>query len=143
MHGSRANEVKALWTGILAGVLFLSASAQGVAVLLPQDRGPRDLNVQAYPAEIQQAYDVFSRKCSKCHTLARPLNTSMTPDYWALYVGLMMDKPASNIGEKDAKAIYMFLAYDQTHRKDKNPGGFFPPLTDDQIVQLRQSMAGR
>ncbi len=121
---------------LLGGLALSRAGAQALGLLLPQDRGPRELDVSAYPPEIREGYRVFAHKCSKCHTLARPLNTTMRADFWARYVGEMMQRPASNIGETDARAIYAFLAYDQTHRKDADPGRFFPPLTEEQIELL-------
>ncbi len=56
--------------------------AQTSNVVLAQDKGPDKLDVSAYPAEIQAGYKVFSSKCTKCHTLARPINTAMTHDEW-------------------------------------------------------------
>lgn len=111
--------------------------AQTSNVVLPQDKGPDKLNVSAYPPEIQTGYKTFSSKCSKCHTLARPINTTMTRDEWERYVKRMMHKPNSGIGEKQGKEIFSFLIYDQTERKDKNPKSFFPLLSDEQIQKLK------
>lgn len=40
---------------------------------LPQDKGPATINVSSYPPELQKSYKVFTEKCSKCHTIARPI----------------------------------------------------------------------
>src|ERR1019366_9826424 len=106
----------------------LTLLAQSSNVVLPQDKGPEKLDVSGYPAEIQTGYKTFSSKCSKCHTLARPINTSMTHDEWERYVKRMMHKPNSGIGAPQGKEIFEFLIYDQTNRKDKNPKVFFPAL---------------
>lgn len=123
---------------LIAGALALMAWAQEQSTLaLPQDKGPDKLNVSAYPPEIQQGYKLFSEKCSKCHTLARPLNTSMAKDDWSRYVKRMMHKPNSGINDKQGKEIFDFLAYDQANRKDKDPKTFHPALSDEDLAKLQ------
>ncbi len=104
--------------------------------VFPQDKGPATLDVSGYPPAIQRDYKIFARDCSRCHTLARPLNTTMNDSFWARYLGGMMQNPTYQISLKDAKAIYAFLSYDQAHRKDKNPGKFHPALTLNEIALL-------
>ena len=91
-----------------------------------------------YPAPMQAAYKVFSTKCSKCHTIARPINTMMKRDEWERYVKRMMHKPNSGISDKQGKQIFEFLVFDQTERKDKNPKAFFPALSDEEIEKLKK-----
>src|ERR1017187_7536384 len=114
----------------------LSLVAQTSNVVLPQDKGPDKIDVSAYPAPQQTAYKVFSTKCSKCHTIARPLNTMMKKDEWERYVKRMMHKPNSGISDNQGKQIFEFMVYDQTERKDKNPKVFFPALSDEEIAKL-------
>lgn len=84
------------------------------------DRGPKTIEVSKYPQEMQDTYkNVFSKKCSKCHSLGRPINTDKTPEDWDKYVDKMMKKPNSNIDKKSAEKIKQFLIYDQKNRKDK------------------------
>jgi cytochrome c5 len=116
----------------------LSLVAQTSNVVLPQDKGPEKIDVAAYPAAQQAAYKVFSSKCSKCHTIARPINTMMKRDEWERYVKRMMHKPNSGISDSQGKQIFDFLVYDQTERKDKNPTGFFPALSDEEIDKLKK-----
>ena len=106
-------------------------------VSLPQDKGPDKVNVSSYPAEQQKNYKLFNEKCSKCHTIARPINTTMTKDEWSRYVKRMMHKPNSGISDSQGKAIFEFLAYDQETRKDKNPSAFFKSLSDEEIEKLK------
>jgi hypothetical protein len=80
---------------------------------------------------------VFTEKCSKCHTIARPINTAMTLPEWSRYVKRMMHKPNSGISDSQGKAIYEFLAYDQENRKDKNPSAFSKALSDEEIEKLK------
>ena len=85
------------------------------------DKGPKTIDVSKYPQELQDTYKkLFSKKCSKCHTLARPLNTSKTSAEWQTYVEKMRKKPNSGIDQKSAEQIVKFLTYDQQQRKDKD-----------------------
>src|ERR1017187_10058866 len=115
--------------------LFLSAQTSNVT--LPQDKGPAKIDVSSYPAEQQKGYKVFAEKCSKCHTIARPINTAMTEEEWSRYVKRMMHKPNSGISDAQGKSIYEFLAYDQANRKDKNPSAFSKALSDEEIEKLK------
>lgn len=125
----------------IALISFLSAPlmamAQSSNVTLPQDKGPDKVNVSAYPAEQQKNYKLFTDKCAKCHTIARPINTTMTKDEWSRYVKRMMHKPNSGISDSQGKAIFEFLAYDQETRKDKNPSAFSKSLSDEEIEKLK------
>ena len=115
----------------------LMAMAQTSNVTLPQDKGPDKVNVSSYPADQQKNYKMFTDKCAKCHTIARPINTTMTKDEWSRYVKRMMHKPNSGISDSQGKAIFEFLAYDQESRKDKNPSAFFKSLSDEEIEKLK------
>ena len=47
------------------------------------DKGTDTINVSSYPKEQQENYKIFSEKCSKCHTLARPINSDYAlPEEW-------------------------------------------------------------
>jgi mono/diheme cytochrome c family protein len=129
--------ILAMTVGFLA--MPIAMMAQSGNVNLPQDKGPSKIDVSSYPAEQQQGYKVFVDKCAKCHTIARPINTLMTAPEWSRYVKRMMHKPNSGISDSQGKAIYEFLAYDQEHRKDKNPSAFFKALSDEEIEKLKSS----
>jgi len=88
------------------------------------------------PAAMQANYKLFASKCSKCHTIARPINTMMKRDEWERYVKRMMHKPNSGISDNQGKQIFEFLIFDQTERKDKNPKTFFPALSDEEKARL-------
>ena len=107
------------WRAAIIAVV-LSAGAAGAAVAadaekrnFAADSGASSVEVGAYPAEVQQAYRVFASRCSKCHSLARPINTDMTAGGWKLYVKRMMNKPDSGISPAQGKKIYSFLKYYQ------------------------------
>ena len=74
--------------------------AQNGNVTLPQDKGPDKINVSTYPPAQQKAYSLFVSKCSACHTIARPINTTMTQGEWERYVKRMMHKPTPQRLEK-------------------------------------------
>lgn len=120
------------WTGaalFVAGlVMTIGLFGQSVPQSFPQDNGPYKLDVSGYPKQIRKDYKVFSHKCGICHSLARPLNTTMTPAQWKQYVSKMQHKPGAMINNEQAREIKAFLIYDQIHRKDKNPKKFFPPI---------------
>jgi cytochrome c553 len=125
------------WMTLACLIAPLSLAAQSSNVTLPQDKGPSKIDVSSYPAEQQKAYKLFEGKCSKCHTIARPINTTMTTSEWERYVKRMMHKPNSGISNSQGKDIFEFLAYDQKMRKDKNPSAFYKSLSDDEIEKLK------
>ena len=60
--------------------------------------------------EVRADYDVFAQKCSKCHSLAKPLNSHVDDDeVWIRYVAKMRRQPGSGISEHDGEAILRFL----------------------------------
>jgi mono/diheme cytochrome c family protein len=122
----------------MIALMPLLLTAQQSNVTLPQDKGPDKIDVSAYPAPLQAAYKLFTAKCSKCHTIARPINTMMKRDEWERYVKRMMHKPNSGISDSQGKQIFDFLVFDQTERKDKNPSAFFPALSDEEIEKLKK-----
>jgi|SRR5450432_1294428 hypothetical protein len=117
---------------VLAPWSLLSQSAA-----LPQDKGPATIVVSAYPAPQQAAYKLFSSKCSRCHTLARAINTTMTSDEWERSVKRMMHMANSGISDSQAKQTFDFLVFDQVERKDKNPQAFFPASDAQKLAQAR------
>lgn len=70
-------------------------------------------------------YEVFAQRCSKCHTLARPLNSGITEDeFWTLYVARMRRMPGSGISPEDETRILRFLKFfsaeQRKGKKDKS-----------------------
>ena len=84
------------------------------------------LDVATLPAEVRADYAVFARRCSKCHSLSRPLNSGITDDRdWAMYVTRMRRQPASGISENDVTVILRFLHYyslEHAQKKEKAGG---------------------
>ena len=74
-----------------------------------RDKGADRVDVSSYPPEQQKQYALFSARCSKCHTLARPLNADFSPGEWKIYVRKMIRRPDSGINEEEGQNIYEFL----------------------------------
>ncbi len=103
-----------------AGVRMAAAQTDPAAAarIAALEHGPTTIDVSKYPQGMQDNYEIFAQKCSQCHKLSVPINSSyVTPDEWSNYVKLMMHKIGSNIGGDDGKKIYEFLAYDSSIRK--------------------------
>ncbi len=119
------------------------ASKTAVSDLYPNDMGPDEIDVSAYPKPMRDAYKVFKFKCAACHTIARPINSqfleltdeelaklkkedpaALADDrvlmaqsgMWNRYVKRMMAKPGCPVG-KDGKVIWEFLVHDSKARK--------------------------
>jgi hypothetical protein len=71
-------------------------------------------------------YALFAIRCSKCHSLSRPLNSGIDrDDYWRLYVARMRRQPGSGISEEDTVAILRFLhlySIEQRRKKEQKLG---------------------
>lgn len=81
------------------------------------------LDTTQYPPDIADAYKVFAVRCSRCHTLARPLNARINdPQQWVRYVQRMRLNPASGINAKNGEIILRFLLY-YMHQRQKERGG--------------------
>ena len=93
---------------VLAATLALALSCAGTSSVRFGDH----VDVSGYPKDIQDAYQVFSVRCSRCHTLARPLNARIRDSgHWVRYVTRMRRNPSSGINHKDADIILKFLLY--------------------------------
>lgn len=87
--------------------------------VLPYDKGPSTVDVSKYPKEMQDIYKKdFTKRCSKCHTIARAINAPYAlPEEWKRYIKKMMKKPGSGINPGAGRKIYKFLVYDSEIRK--------------------------
>ncbi len=91
--------------------LALALTAGDKAEHDPRDDGPDKVDVSAYPAEQAARYPVFVQKCSKCHPVARPINSRFDASEWKRYMKKMIRRPNSGINEEQAADIYEFLKY--------------------------------
>ncbi|MBI2788971.1 MAG: hypothetical protein HYX59_09850 [Elusimicrobia bacterium] len=86
------------------------------------DLGPDSIDVSAYPAQQKHNYGFFRLQCSRCHTLARAVNSPVqSRAYWhfhmirmSLHSRLQREGP---IPPDQMKAMLDFLEYDARVRK--------------------------
>ena len=110
------DETRALCAALLIALLLGCASGHQTR------RGDR-VDVSSYPEEIQHAYRVFEFRCSRCHTLARPLNARITdPQHWVRYVQRMRRQSGSGIDEQNGETILKFLLYYHRDRLEPDAG---------------------
>jgi hypothetical protein len=84
------------------------------------------LDPATMPEAVRPDYALFAQRCSKCHSLARPLTSGIDEDsYWVSYVARMRRQPASGISEEDTVGILRFLHYFSIEEKRKH--GKLPP----------------
>jgi hypothetical protein len=87
------------------------ATVVAAALLVACTHG-ETLDSSKMPEDIRGDYDIFARKCSKCHSLARPLTANITDDeQWVLYVNRMRRQQGSGISPEDQTHILRFLRY--------------------------------
>ncbi len=99
----------------LGGILVAAAlSAAGPDA---RDSGASKIDVSAYPPEQQEQYQLFAKRCSKCHTLARPINADFDAREWKTYVRKMIRRPDSGINEEEGEQIFLFLKFHSEQKK--------------------------
>ena len=113
-----------VWITVIGVVLlvglamfFALQTARTAPKVYPADKGLNYIDVSNYPAKMQELYELFTKKCSRCHTVARPINSTFTPAEWQKYVQKMRRKPGSGLSPKTAEQITEFLIYDTQHRE--------------------------
>lgn len=81
------------------------------------------LDVATVPAPLRSDYELFARRCSRCHSLSRPLNARITADeHWAQYVSRMRRMPGSGISPDDVPALLRFLTWYSAARRAPDGG---------------------
>lgn len=102
-------------TGALVWLLSVGVSAAGC-----HTGSGEGLDMASLPANVRADYRVFAQKCSKCHALARPLESGISDDaYWAEYVERMRRQPSSGISPTDVTPILRFLHYYSADRQKR------------------------
>lgn len=76
------------------------------------------LDVATLPVEVRPDYELFADRCSRCHSLARPLESGIKDDvFWKKYVERMRRQPSSGISPADEIPILRFLHYYSLDKK--------------------------
>ena len=101
------------------------------------DLGPETIDVSDYTAQQKYNYTVFKDECSRCHTLARAINSPVQSRlYWHFHLDRMSlhsrFRHQGPISAKEKKAILDFLDYDSQIRKVSNRKRF-----DEQTDELK------
>lgn len=91
-------------------LLFLVATFALGATFVACGGSGSEIEAASASPSARADYDVFALRCSKCHSLARPLNSGIDDDgYWKAYVAKMRRQPGSGISAEDSVAILRFL----------------------------------
>ncbi|MCK6550368.1 hypothetical protein L6R52_31315 [Myxococcota bacterium] len=99
-------------------VLLLLLGLTGCATDFGRRGGLSDQQIAAMPPGVQEDYDLFAYKCSRCHTLSRPLKAQITDmEHWRAYVARMRRHAGSAISEDDGNRVLRFLEYWVKQRK--------------------------
>lgn len=85
----------------------------------PRDDGVDTVDVAAWPEEEQRRYPLFRVKCSRCHSIARPINSRFDHRQWRIYSKRMARRPNSAIKDAQLEEIYAFLRHYSTVRGDQ------------------------
>ena len=95
----------------------------GLAIWTTACGGPHwsdEVEVAQVPQDLRGDYALFAQRCSKCHSLARPLTSGIDDDeYWKRYVERMRRQPGSGISPDDEPPILRFLHYYSEEQKKK------------------------
>jgi len=98
------------------------------------------------PPDVRPSFDVFAQRCSKCHSLSRPLDSGIDDDaYWQMYVRRMRLQPGSGISQNDEKIILEFLHYyakERRERKTQPPPAVVDAAAADVIVVVEDAGGG-
>ena len=113
---------RAPWVALVAALAFAMAGTASCSGWVREG-----LDASTMPVEVRPDYALFAQRCSKCHSLARPLTSGIDSDaYWVDYVARMRRQPASGISEVDTVGILRFLHYFSIEERRKS--GKLPEL---------------
>jgi hypothetical protein len=110
------------YAGALLGVSTVMAIGVAAMVLGCSARA-NVTDVAQLPPDLRESYEVFAHRCSKCHSLSRPLDSGIDDDaYWAKYVRRMRLQPGSGISKSDEAHVLRYLHHysiEERRRKAK------------------------
>lgn len=92
--------------------------------------GPRleGMDQSKVPDNLRGDYQVFAARCSKCHSLARPLTSEISDDeQWVNYVNRMRRQPGSGISMQDQEQVLRFLFWYASEIRRKEAAKHAPP----------------
>lgn len=81
------------------------------------------LDVAVVPPNLRDDYELFARRCARCHSLSRPLNARVDGEqHWAQYVNRMRRMPGSGIAPDDVAGLMRFLTWYSAARRAPDGG---------------------
>src|SRR5476649_25293 len=100
----RVTLVVTMGIGLAGSMLTAGAQQTASQRLAAFDKGPATIDVSTYLPEMQNAYLVFTKKCSACHTVARAINSDFVLEgEWEADVHEMATRAGKAISDDDAK----------------------------------------
>lgn len=126
------------WRWLTLCACLVAAASACVTESVGKRGGLTEAKIAQMPPPVASAYELFAYKCSRCHTLGRPLGAAITQfDHWKIYVNRMRRQAGSGISQGDATTILVFLKfYAAEKEKELGPGGGDPapdPLPEDDL----------
>jgi hypothetical protein len=108
--------MKRTWALALLTVVTSGSVLSACMKTSPRVRALGDgLDVRTIPVEYRADYELFAQRCSKCHSLSRPLDNGRIEDrFWASYVERMRRQPGSGISPEEVPSILRFLHFYST-----------------------------
>jgi hypothetical protein len=104
--------------GIVRALLLAISIYAATSVVACSAGRSEGLQVASLPVDIRPDYELFAERCSKCHSLARPLESGISDDtFWKEYVERMRRQPGSGISPADEVQILRFLHYYSLEKK--------------------------
>ncbi len=101
-------------------IRHMAIAAYFSAIACGPVHGSDEVDTAKLPEDLRGDYAVFAQRCSKCHSLARPLTSGIDDDeYWRRYVEKMRRQPSSGISPDDEAPILRFLHYFSEEQKKK------------------------
>ncbi len=115
-RSSRAPSPRLALAALFAGLLSGASACQTFA-------RTDGLDISRIPQEKRSEYNLFADRCSRCHSLARPLNAGITREAeWRNYVRRMRRQPSSGIAPEDEDTLVRFLVWYSANRATAGGG---------------------
>ena len=115
-RSSRAPSPRVALAALFAGLLSGASACQTFA-------RTDGLDISRIPQEKRSEYNLFADRCSRCHSLARPLNAGITrEEEWRNYVRRMRRQPSSGIAPEDEDTLVRFLVWYSANRATAGGG---------------------
>ena len=96
----------------MKGRIWVALAAAAAATAIACSGNKEGMDPSKVPSELQADYQLFTQRCSKCHSLARPLSAGIRDDdQWVNYVNRMRRQPGSGISLNDQAHIIRFLKW--------------------------------